>query len=163
MPHLGGIYLGNGQKDYLIYPHHAGDKTEDPVYNYAENRMTFWRGCSVPFEDIYRREINYCGLASMSWMYYYNSCGGFYIGSHDPRFPVTGVIAETSGDRENPWMAFAFRKYFRIKQGETYQTGDYVVCLSDKDWHYGSKVYREYIAPYLDFDHNPEYLQNEYA
>lgn len=65
MPHLGGIYLGNGQKDYLIYPHHAGDKTEDPVYNYAENRMTFWRGCSVPFEDIYRREINYCGLASM--------------------------------------------------------------------------------------------------
>lgn len=60
-------------------------------------------------------------------------------------------------------MAFAFRKYFRIKQGETYQTGDYVVCLSDKDWHYGSKVYREYIAPYLDFDHNPEYLQNEYA
>lgn len=56
--------------------------------------MTFWRGCSVPFEDIYRREINYCGLASMSWMYYYNSCGGFYIGSHDPRFPVTGVIAE---------------------------------------------------------------------
>lgn len=163
MPHLGGIYLGNGQKDYLIYPHHAGDKTEDPVYNYAENRLTFWRGCSVPFEDIYRREINYCGLASMSWMYYYNSCGGFYIGSHDPRFPVTGVIAETSGDRENPWMAFAFRKYFRIKQGETYQTGDYVVCLSDKDWHYGSKVYREYIAPYLDFDHNPEYLQNEYA
>ena len=133
MPHLGGIYLGNGQKDYLIYPHHAGDKTEDPVYNYAENRMTFWRGCSVPFEDIYRREINYCGLASMSWMYYYNSCGGFYIGSHDPRFPVTGVIAETSGDRENPWMAFAFRKYFRIKPGETYQTGDYVVCLSDKD------------------------------
>lgn len=163
MPHLGGIYLGDGQKDYLIYPHHAGDKTEDPVYNYAENRMTFWRGCSVPFEDIYRREINYCGLASMSWMYYYSSCGGFYIGSHDPRFPVTGVIAETSGDRENPWMAFAFRKYFRIKQGETYQTGDYVVCLSDKDWHYGSKVYREYIAPYLDFDHNPEYLQNEYA
>ena len=37
-------------------------------------------------------------------------------------------------------MAFAFRKYFRIKQGKPYQTGDYVVCLSDKDWHYGSKV-----------------------
>lgn len=48
MPHLGGIYLGNGQKDYLIYPHHAGDKTEDPVYNYAENRLTFWRAAAYP-------------------------------------------------------------------------------------------------------------------
>ena len=48
MPHLGGIYLGNGQKDYLIYPHHAGDKTEDPVYNYAENRMTSGVAAAYP-------------------------------------------------------------------------------------------------------------------
>ena len=42
----------------------------------------------------------------MSWMYYYDAENGLYIGSHDARFPVTGVIAETSGSAEDPWMAF---------------------------------------------------------
>ena len=72
MPHIGGIYLGGEEDDYVIYPHHAGEKTRNPVLNYGVNRKQFWRACSEPCEDFYRREINYCGLASMSWMYYYN-------------------------------------------------------------------------------------------
>lgn len=63
---------------------------------YGVNKKDFWRASSVAFGDIYRREINYCGLASMSWMYYYDAENGLYIGSHDARFPVTGVIAETA-------------------------------------------------------------------
>ena len=163
MPHIGGIYLGGGEDDYVIYPHHAGEKTRNPVLNYGVNRKQFWRACSVPCEDFYRREINYCGLASMSWMYYYNRHSGLYIGSHDPRFPVTGIIAETSGSMEHPWMAFGFRKHYRIRPGEAYSTGEYVIAVSDQDWHYGAKIYRNYIAPYLDFDHNPAFLKDEYV
>lgn len=163
MPHIGGIYLGESSDDYIIYPHHAGERTKNPVLGYGVNKKDFWRASSVAFEDIYRREINYCGLASMSWMYYYSQNNGLYIGSHDPRFPVTGVLAETNGCEESPWMAFGFRKHYRIRPGEEYQTGEYMLCISDQDWHYGAKTYREYIAPHLDFDHNPEYLLDEYA
>lgn len=163
MPHIGGIYLGASSDDYIIYPHHAGERTKNPVLGYGINKKDFWRASSVAFEDIYRREINYCGLASMSWMYYYNQENGLYIGSHDPRFPVTGIIAETNGQEESPWMAFGFRKHHRIRPDEEYHTGEYVLCVSDQDWHYGAKTYREYIAPYLDFNHNPEYLKDEYA
>ncbi len=164
MPRLGGIYLGNTyEDDFLIYPHHAGEKTQNPVLGYGINKKDVWRASSVRFEDFYRREINYCGLASMSWMYYYDSNNGLYIGSHDARFPVTGIIAETSGDVKNPWMGFGFRKHYRIRSEESYSTGEYVVAITEQDWHYGSQIYRDYISPYLDFDHNPDFLKKEYA
>lgn len=164
MPHISGIYLGERyEDDAIIYPHHAGEKTLNPVIGYGKNKKDFWRASSVKYRDIYRREINYCGLASMSWMYYYDDDNGLYIGSHDERFPVTGIIAETSGTDDNPWMGFGFRKYKKISYGEIYDTGEYVIAISDKEWHYGSKIYRDYIAPHLDFDHNPEYLKEQYA
>lgn len=164
LPHIGGLYLGGGARsDYIIYPHHAGERSKNPVMAYGQNKKDFWRASSVAFEDIYRREINYCGLASMSWMYYYNETDGLYIGSHDARFPVTGVIADTSGSMQSPWMAFGFRKHHRVRPGEKYDTAEYVLAISDKDWHYGARIYRSYIAPYLDFNHNPSYLQDEYA
>lgn len=164
MPNISGIYLGeNFADDSIIYPHHAGEKTINPVKEYGKNKKDFWRASSVKYKDYYRREINYCGLASMSWMYYYDKENGLYIGSHDERFPVTGIIAETSGDDKNPWMGFSFRKHKKIKYGEKYNTGEYVLAITNKDWHYGSKIYRNYIEKYLDFNHNPEYLKEQYA
>lgn len=118
---------------------------------YGVNKKDFWRASSVAFGDIYRREINYCGLASMSWMYYYDAENGLYIGSHDARFPVTGVIAETSGSAEDPWMAFGFRKHYRVRPGESYETGEYILAVTTKDWHYGAQLYRAYIAPLFGF------------
>ena len=164
MPRLGGIVLGGSfEDDAIIYPHHAGERTRDVVRGYGVNKKDLWRASSKAFEDFYRREINYCGLASMSWMYYYDEENGLYVGSHDPRFPVTGVIAETSGNVADPWVGFAFRKHHRIRPGESWSTGDYVVAVSCRDWHYGSRIYRDYIGPYLDFDHNPAFLETEYA
>ena len=164
MPRLGGIYLGASfEDDTLIYPHHAGERTRDPVRGYGVNKKDLWRASSKAFEDFYRREINYCGLASMSWMYYYDQNNGLYIGSHDPRFPVTGVIAETSGDPQAPWMGFAFRKHHRIRPGQSYESGEYVIAVTTQDWHYGAGIYRSYIEPHLDFDHTPEFLKGEYA
>lgn len=162
LPHISGVQLGSDfRDDSIIYPHHAGERTLNPVMGYGAHKKDFWRASSVAFGDHYRREINYCGLASMSWMYLYDARNGLYIGSHDARFPVTGIIAETSGSEENPWMAFAFRKYHRIRSGERYESSDYVLALSTRDWHYGAQLYRAYIAPYLDFDHTPAFLKSE--
>lgn len=164
LPHLGGIYLGQSHADdAIVYPHHAGERTVNPVAGYGVNKKDFWRASSVAFEDIYRREINYCGLASMSWMYYYDSENGLYFGSHDLRFPVTGVIAETSGSEQDPWMAFGFRKHHRIDPGESWHTGEYVLAVSARDWHYGAQIYRAYLAPHLDFEHTPDFLKGECA
>ena len=66
MPHISGLYLGTNDK--IVYPHHAGEITTNPVLEYGKNRKEFWRAASVPVDSYYRREINYCGLASMSWM-----------------------------------------------------------------------------------------------
>ncbi len=164
MPHISGIYLGESyEDDAIIYPHHAGERTLNPVKGYGKDKKDFWRASSVAYKDFYRREINYCGLASMSWMYYYDNENGLYVGSHDSRFPVTGVIAETSGSEREPWMAFGFRKYYCICFGEQYKTGDYVIGITNKDWHYGAKLYRAYIEPHLEFDNNPAFLKDEYA
>ena len=161
MPHISGLYLGTNDK--IVYPHHAGEITTNPVLEYGKNRKEFWRAASVPVDSYYRREINYCGLASMSWMYYYSKDNGIYIASHDPSYPVTGVIAETSGDEENPWMAFGFRKYERIRKGEQKTSKEYVIAISKEDWHYGARIYREYIAPFLSFAPSPEFLKDEVA
>ena len=164
MPCIGGMTLGRDfRQDVLIYPHHAGERTRCPVLAYGREKKDFWRASSVAFEDIYRREINYCGLASMSWMYYYDADNGFYIGSHDPRFPVTGVIADTSGVPEDPWMGFSFRKYHRIRPGQRWDAGEYLLAVTCEDWHRGARIYRDYIGPLLDFDHTPAFLQDEYA
>ncbi len=164
MPRLSGIYLGDTyDDDVIIYPHHAGEKTVNPVKHYGKDRKELWRASSNPVDDIYRREINYCGLASMSWMYYYDENNGLYIGSHDSRFPVTGIIAETSGESDSPWMGFAFRVYQNISCGEKHNTGVFKVVASDKDWHYGTKIYREYITDFLEFDNTPKFLDDQYA
>ncbi len=163
-PHISGIYLGDDfSDDSIIYPHHAGERTPNPIREYAlEKTQDFWRAGSVRRGDVFAREINYCGLASMSWMYYYDRENGFYIGSHDPRFPVTGIIAEC-GAEQVPFMGFDFRKHHRIGYGESYPIGEYVLAISNQDWHYGAGLYRSYIGKYLDFDHTPEFLKNEYA
>lgn len=162
-PHISGIFLGDSYADdTIIYPHHAGERTLNPVKMYGHDAKDFWRAASKPYGSIYRREINYCGLASMSWMYYQDPGHGLYFGSHDPRFPVTGVIAET-GTEDDPYMGFGFRKHHRIALGQTYGTGQYLCAVSDQDWHHGARIYRDYILPLLDIQRQPQFLSAESA
>ncbi|MEG0944573.1 MAG: DUF6259 domain-containing protein [Angelakisella sp.] len=163
-PSIRGISLGATHTDNVIlYPHHAGERTVNPVEQYATERyLGFWRGQSVLSEGVYTREMNYCGLASMSWMYYQNSESGLYFGSHDPGFPVTGIIAETGGP-QNPWIGLGFRKHHRVRCGESYLGGSYHLGVYCQGWHRGAERYRSYIAPHLEFDNNPAFLKEEYA
>jgi hypothetical protein len=161
-PYLRGIYLGESwQDDTIIYPHHAGEKTLAPISEYVSERyLHLSRAGTLPVGDHWQREINYCGLASMQWMYYYDPKGGLYFGSHDDSFVVTGLSVETGGPQA-AWMGFAYRKYHRIQPGETWNSAPYVLALTTEDWHWGARRYRFWIDPYLDILPNPEFLADE--
>ena len=164
-PYVRGLGLGERwDDDTLIYPHHAGEKTDNPVRQYAsEKYRNFWRAESVLEPDgTFSREINYCGLASMTWMYLYDRQNGLYVGSHDERFPLTGLRIETGGP-EHPWIGFGFRKHTVIREGETWSSGPSVIALNDRDWHWGAKRYRQWIDRHIDMPDNPAFLGREYV
>jgi len=163
-PHIRGICLGETWKDdTVIYPHHAGEKTLNPVEAYTSDRfMNFWRADTNIEGNVYYREINYCGLASMMWMYYYDCNNGFYISSYDDDFLVTGMRVETGG-ASDPWMGFGIRKYIRIKAGGEWKSNAYVTAINCDDWHWGARAYRKWIEPYIKVDNEPAFLKNEYA
>ncbi|GMQ62333.1 DUF6259 domain-containing protein [Vallitalea maricola] len=161
-PHIRGVYLGEvPEDDILIYPHHAGEKIINPIYKLSTREyQDFWRAQSYYNEDkVYEREINYCGLASMMWMYYYDDKNGLYISSNDKDFLVTGIYTE-SGGQSAPWMGFSFRKYVNINN-EQWKSNDYIISVNCNDWHYGARKYRSWIEPYLDIKKQPEYLKDQ--
>jgi len=163
-PNLYGLQLGaNYQKNVFIYPHHAGEKTINPVERYKkEDYQSFWRAKTVPTNyDTYHRQINYCGLASMTFMYLYDEVSGLYFGSHDLSFPVTGVVAEV-GAKQN-FMGLSYVKYHDLVKQETYENGEYVISVNTKDWHYAKELYRDYLAPHLQFHNYPEYLGDQWG
>ena len=163
-PHIRGVFLGESFKDdTIIYPHHAGEKTLNPVKEYTSERFRNFTRANTLLEDgIYVREINYCGLASMMWMYYYDKHNGFYISSNDSNFLVTGMRVETGGP-EDPWMGFGIRKHLRIKAGTVWDSEPYTVAVNCDDWHWGAKTYRKWIEPYISVDNNPSFLKDEFV
>ena len=163
-PRIRGMYLGGTWKDDIILlPHHAGEKTLNPAEEYLGPAFTGMSRAGTQYDgDVYFRELNYCGLASMMWMYYYDRDNGFYISSYDSDFYLTGLRAETSAGSER-WMGFAIRKYIRIKANGQWRSNPYVTSLNCKDWHHGAREYRKWIEKYIPCPHNPEYLNDEYV
>lgn len=163
-PRIRGMYLGDTYKDdTIIYPHHAGEKTLNPIEEYLKPCFTdIWRAGTKNDGDVNYRELNYCGLASMMWMYYYDVENGFYISSYDDDFLLTGLRVEI-GDKDNPWIGFAFRKYTMIKKDMKWNSKPYVISVNCEDWHYGAREYRKWINNYIKMPQNPGYLKNEYA
>src|SRR5690554_63838 len=145
-PRIRGVVLGSSwEDDILVYPHHAGEKITNPVKTFTSKKYRDFFRAAVrkDQEGIYTREINYCGLASMQWMDYYDPGGGLYLASYDPEFHLTGLRAETPGP-DNPWMGFAFRKYVQVKPGYTWQSGEYCLGAHQGDWHWGAVRYRRW-------------------
>lgn len=163
-PNIFGLRLGDDHtKNVFIYPHHAGEKTVNPYERYrCKDLQNFWRANTVPTDyGTYRRQINYCGLASMTFMYLYDDNNGLYFGSHDLSFPVTGVVAEAG--RERYFMGLSFTKYRDFAYGETCDGGEYVLAINDKDWHAAKEIYRNYLAPSLKFHNYPDYLDDQWG
>jgi len=161
-PILKGIYLGEAwEDDVLIYPHHAGEKTSAPIRTCTSTRFTSFNRSRVTKEKNYwEREINYCGLASMMWMYYYDAQYGLYFGSHDEDFLVTGLRVE-SGGTEDPWLGLAFRKHQKIATGEVWQSAPAVIALNNQDWHWGAQRYRKWFLSQVKMQDSPAMLAHE--
>jgi hypothetical protein len=161
---LEGLHPGGPDGDLaILYPHHAGEKIIDPIHTLRSQRyQDFWRAQTRLQEDVYRRECNYCGLMSMTWMYLQAKGKGLYIASHDSRFPVTGMATTTGGEGPG-WVGFGYRVYHRIPAGECYTSGKFVLAASDKDWHQGARRYRAWIDPFLAVHENPAFLNEEAA
>jgi len=158
-----GLALPQLHEMELLYPHHAGEKIKDPVNTLrSEEYQKFWRAYSRFVDGEWLRECNYCGLCSMSWMYLQNAGMGLYLGSHDARFPVTGLMTKTGGEK-TPYMSLGFRIHKQILPGESWQSGEFVIALSHSDWHAGAQRYRKWIMPHLDIQKQPDFLKNEAA
>jgi len=168
-PVLRGIAIGDRCDDsVLVFPHHAGERIQDPVRTMTSRRyMEFWRGATVREDSgIYAREMNYCGLASMMWMDLYTENGGtargIYAGSHDPTFILTGIRSETGGP-ESPWMGLAFRKHVPIRPGSVWESSPYSVALHDGDWRWGALHYRSWILHHIKMPVIPKHLAYDSA
>jgi hypothetical protein len=163
-PYLRGISLGERwDDDVIVYPHHAGEQTVAPAREYVSERfLGFDRAETRRETGFWSREINYCGLASMQWMDYYDPQGGMYFASHDADFLVTGLRVETGGP-DAPWMGFAFRKYHRIAPGERWESHPYVLALTGSDWHWGARRYRAWIDEHIRILPNPDFLSDEFS
>ncbi|NMA05873.1 MAG: hypothetical protein GX931_05840 [Acholeplasmataceae bacterium] len=163
-PNIYGLSLGDDyQKNVFIYPHHAGEKTVNPMDRYRKkDYQSFFRANTyLTSHNTYKRSINYCGLASMSFMYLYDENNGFYIGSHDKRFPVTSIVAEVGALKR--FMGLSFIKHYNIEKDETYCSKEYVISINNKDWHYAKEIYRPYLLPHLKFHNYPKYLDDEWG
>lgn len=163
-PNVYGLSLGDDyKKNVLVYPHHAGELTVNPMDEYRSERFTsFWRAATALTDyGTYKRSINYCGLASMSFMYLYDDSNGLYFGSHDLSFPVTSVIAEV-GEKER-FVGLSFSKHRDVSYKERYLSGEYVFEVNTFDWHRAKAIYRDYIAPTLRFRNYPDYLDDQWG
>lgn len=152
-PYIRGVQVGAEPEDgVLVFPHHAGERIENPAKSLASDRYTgFWRAASRRERDgTYSRELNYCGLASMMWLDYYdrNGLGGLYMASYDSDFLLTGIRSETGGP-DDPWCGFGFRKYVPIRPGESWSSHPYAVGVHSGDWHWAAKQYRSWIEEHL--------------
>ncbi len=166
-PYVRGIQVGVAPEDsILIFPHHAGEKIENPASRLASDRyMKFWRAESrIEPDGTYSREINYCGLASMMWMDCYdrNGSGGLYMASYDSDFILTGIRSETGGP-DDPWCGFGFRKYVPIGPGEVWSSHPYVLGVHSGDWHWASEQYRSWAEEHLTVTRVPDDLARESA
>lgn len=157
-----GLTLGqNPENNVALYPHHAGERIVNPAQTLRTQKYRdFWRAGTQMENGRYVRENNYCGLMSMTWMFLQNPEYGLYLGSHDERFPVTGMRMLTGGES---WLGFGYRVYHRVHAGESFAYGRFVLALGHEDWHAGAHRYRRYINPYL-FPHEvPPFLREEAA
>ena len=169
-PLVRGIRLGRDHADnVLVFPHHAGERIVDPAHTIASDRYRqFWRAGTVRGPDgIYSREINYCGLASMTWMDLYGRApdGGFfglYMASHDPSFVLTGVRSE-SGGPDIPWCGLGFRKHVPVSPGERWESAPFIIAVHDGDWHWGALQYRGWILNHISLPEVPSDLAMESA
>ncbi|SMB97412.1 hypothetical protein SAMN00808754_1846 [Thermanaeromonas toyohensis ToBE] len=162
-PQISGLGLGMPKEEFLALPHHAGDLTRNPIQEYTSLRyQSFGRAATKKEGNIYVREINYCGLASMNWMDYHRRDLGIYFGCHDPNFGLTG-LRSYSCMVNYPSMGLGFRRFPVLNEEEEWVSPPFILEIHEGDWHSGARIYREWATQFINPPCNPKDLAEQYA
>lgn len=123
---------------------------------------------------------NYPGM-TMPWWDLYNSQNdlGLYMGYHDETFRLSTwhmyLMPNSSGTPGDAWLTreqaagapaglvFSHVRYPYIQNGETFDSGEFVLRLHKGDWHQGSLFYRKWFMEHFPFDKSGSWLRKESA
>lgn len=124
---------------------------------------------------------SYPGGSVMPWWDLYDAKTdlGLYMGYHDETMRLSTwhayLYPNTSGTWGDAWMTadqakgepvglvFSHVRYPYIKDGETFESGEFVVRLHRGDWHEGSLNYRKWFMEHFPFDKSKSWLRKQSA
>ena len=170
-PRLGGIRpdgkLDSLQLDYAGY---TQLNTYDLFSNYPASRAL-----GSEAAEFY---IQYPQMMMPWWHLFLNDHNtGIYMGYHDTTMRIstwhTYLYPTCSGNPGNVWLTreessgkplgivFSHVRYPYIKNGETFESGEFEIVIHDGDWHSGSLIYRDWFMKNFPFDSTPSWLRKE--
>jgi len=133
-PLLGDLAIGgDAENDYLITPERQGVRRKYP----ASEKFTYPRIFSWP------------GFMTMAWMELedHERDSGLYLASYDRRATTTEFIFAPALDKSA--LTAGFRKYIRVRKGETWRSPIYVIGVHRGDWHWGADQYRSWARSWM--------------
>ena len=168
LPEIGGIDgLGGEKPDDLIWPQGAGRRVRNvkkALHAGLDSRVASLAPIENPVNEVGDPRLTlvypsgWPNPASMNWFELTNEHRGIYFGSHDARFTL-GAMSVTRQMGSGGTLKFAFVKYPFVRQGETWESGDYVVSPHAGDWHHGARKYRAWAASWFKPTPKPEWIR----
>jgi len=157
-------------------------KTESAVVNYTKtdevdfkNSYPGGRPLGSPAAEWKKK---YPLEMDMPWwdIYDKNSNTGIYLGYHDKIFRVSHwhtYLYPTRASAERAWLTeeealgektgivFSHVRYPYISNGETLDSGEFIIHCHDDDWHNGSKIYRKWFLENFNIDKSNSWLRKK--
>ncbi len=144
--------ISSSEKDsFITIPLWIGSKFRNPVKTLPEN----W----VPKEGSFswKFPLLYPGIASMSWIDFYNEKEGLYFASYDKTFQTTGLGARRRKEKGD--FQLGIIKYPFIEPGETWKSKEYIISAHRGDWHAGAKKYRRFTDTWMEKIKRPDWIK----
>lgn len=171
-PRLGGwTQFGNNRNAMLATPngYHNSRHEISLFQNYPGNR-----GLGAEAAEW---TLHYPGMTMPWWDLYDEESGmGLYLGYHDPLFRFstwhTYLLPDNSGERD-AWLTpekaagkpvglvFSHVRYPFIQDGESLESGEFIIRIHQGDWHEGSMFYRKWFLDHFPFDKSGSWLRKE--
>jgi hypothetical protein len=161
-PFLSGVReLDKHTRHHLLINYSTGLIMDDPYVNLPHyDGQTFGNRPGGRFftHGFGKYPLLYPGVCAMPWMDYYDARQGWYLGYHDHDTPSTGLLMRTRDVEEDIQLGFV--RYPMIQPGTRWESGTFVICAHEGDWHAGSKRYQAFAAEKIGVTHAPDWLQN---
>ncbi len=126
----------------LTVPFWAGSKFEDPARTLSEN----W----IPLEGhlSWKFPVLYPGIASMSWLDFYNDKEGLYLASYDTTFQTTGLAARRRKEKGD--FQIGIIKYPFAGPQESWRSKEFIISGHTGDWHAAARKYRKFADIWME-------------